>query len=105
MKALLLLGATLLLNANQNACQEEQPKPYWVHTQGTVRHVGYDKQGSHVIIETEEHSIYTVNLLDSAPPVWVGLHGRFSYESSSKEQGLWKNFHVDRRLPDGMEKP
>jgi hypothetical protein len=73
---------------------------YWISTQGYVREIVVrdGSQGSYVIIETEEHALFTVHLMDGVPPVWKGLHGQFVYESASKEAGTWKNFLVVKRL-------
>src|SRR5580692_6801399 len=87
------------------ACDSPPPVPakpaptaYWVHVQGTVVHVQQNAgQPTYVVIETDDGQLFTVALTDAAPPVWPGLHGLFAYESASKEQGLWKNFIVQKR--------
>jgi hypothetical protein len=51
-----------------------------------------------VVLETEDHQVFTVVLTDTVPPVWTGMHGEFAYESEDARAGTWKNFVVKRRL-------
>ena len=106
-----LLPLALALCACDSDPQVHQPAHqvstgYWIATTGTVQQVGltHDGRYSFVIIEADDHQMFSVILLDPAPPVWVGLRGQFAYESSSKETGVWKNFLVKKRLPDAEVK-
>jgi hypothetical protein len=101
------LGVALLLHACGSPQKALAPAPavsngqYWVTVTGTIRGVERDKDGhSHVLLETESGEIFEVVLLNYSVPAWTGLRGTFAYESASKDQGLWKNFIVKRRLPD-----
>jgi hypothetical protein len=74
-----------------------------VTVRGYVRFVTYGLQDPHssysrVVIETEQGQVFTVVLMDNVPPVWVGLHGEFAYQSQDAQIGTWKNFVVKRRL-------
>lgn len=110
---LALVASQMLFGCQDGPASKPGAQPstaYWVTCQGTVRFVSYSAQDPHssvsrVIIETDDHVVFTVGLLDPVPPVWVGLRGQFVYESAgSKEQGLWKNFIVKKRLPEAEVK-
>jgi hypothetical protein len=112
MKTALLL-AVLLVGCADAPKSSPTPPPaptgYWITTTGTVRFVSYGLQDPHtslsrVVIETDSGQVFTVQLLDPVPPVWVGLRGQFAYESASKEAGTWKNFLVRQRLDAGEVK-
>lgn len=111
----ILTAALLLVGCSDTPSPAPAPRlvvvasgSYWVTVQGTIRFVSYGYQDPHtslsrVVIETDSGQIFTVGLLDGAPPVWVGLRGVFAYESAgSATQGTWKNFVVKQRLPGAL---
>ena len=107
----LALAALCLLSSGCDAPSKPAPAqtqqaqgPYWVTVQGTIWYVQTAKESpdgrSHVIIETDDHQAFTVNLLDVVPPAVVGVKGVFAYESAGNtdNNGLWKNFIMKQRL-------
>jgi hypothetical protein len=95
-----LAAGLLLAGCDDTPARPPAPSgPYWAHTQGFIRQVDFKDGYAYVRIETEEGQLFTVKLLDGAPPVWVGLHGRFAYEANDRASVTWKNFQVEKRLP------
>lgn len=98
---LLLVGALAGCDDAPKRPAPPVPTVYWAHTQGTVRGLDYRNGYVYITIETDDrHALFTVKLEETVPPVWTGLRGRFTYESSNKEAGTWKNFLVLERLPE-----
>lgn len=97
---ILLTGVALFATACDPPPKPAQVKPS-ITTQGVVRHIVYGldtKNPSYIVIEGDDRTVFTVEVSDNVPPVWVGMHGIFKYEPA--EGGVrYKNFVVVRRLP------